>query len=150
MKAYLKKYLLNPVWDTFFPPVCFLCGSILNDDQKVICLSCLKTLPKFQKFHLSSFDKRIISHFYILYDYENSIRTLMHLYKYKRYLSLAKYFAMEAVSNFPELKKNLYNSIIPVPLHKTKYRERGYNQSALLAEQISRLTNVPLKSNLLN
>ena len=43
----------------------------------------------------------------------------------------------------------MYDAIVPVPLHKIKYRERGYNQSALLAKQVSLLINVPVQDNLL-
>ena len=149
MKVFIKKYIFDPIWDTFFPRICFLCDSILSEDRKIVCSVCLKNLPKFKKTNLNSFDNLRISHLYILFDYDNRIRTLVHLYKYKRYLTLANYFAIEAVNSFPELKTNLYNAIIPVPLHKIKYRERGYNQSAILADHISQLINVPVKNNLL-
>lgn len=37
-----------------------------------------------------------------------------------------------------------YDLIVPVPLHRDRLRERGYNQSALLARQIGRFWNVPV------
>ena len=39
--------------------------------------------------------------------------------------------------------------IVPVPLHSSRLRERGYNQSELLGHQIARLLNLPVKADAL-
>ncbi|WP_246205934.1 ComF family protein [Fulvivirga aurantia] len=44
---------------------------------------------------------------------------------------------------------NLYDVIVPVPLHKTKLRRRGYNQSAQFAEGLSKSLNIPIDLSLL-
>jgi len=38
---------------------------------------------------------------------------------------------------------------VPVPLHQKRLRERGYNQSSLLAKELSKLTNLPVFDNCL-
>jgi ComF family protein len=126
-----------------------LCNSILDDERKIVCSSCIKGIPKYQKPHSELFDKSILNQLYILYEYDSKIRTLIHLFKYNRYLTLAKYFALETIHLYPILKKNKYCAIIPVPLHKTKYRERGYNQSYVFAQQLAPYLNAPVKNNLL-
>ena len=48
---------------------------------------------------------------------------------------------------FENIKK--YDKIIPVPISKKRYKERGYNQSLLIANEISKQTNLELVNNCL-
>ena len=41
------------------------------------------------------------------------------------------------------------NLVIPIPLHRRRQKIRGYNQTRILAEAISRITNIPMKDNVL-
>ncbi len=42
---------------------------------------------------------------------------------------------------------NQFDLIMPIPLHPTRLRERGYNQSALIAQKLSKEFNIPLINN---
>lgn len=42
-----------------------------------------------------------------------------------------------------------FDYIVPVPLHKSRLRKRGYNQSELLAKELANLLNIPLCTDLL-
>jgi ComF family protein len=78
---------------------------------------------------------RSFRHTYILFQYDDQIRQLIHLLKYKRCHSLTFYF-----SDIAKKRIRLLNShylVIPVPLHSAKQRERGYNQSAKIARHLS-------------
>mgnify|MGYP000851348475 CR=1 FL=1 len=44
------------------------------------------------------------------------------------------------------IKKAQINCIIPVPLHKSKQKQRGFNQSELLASELSKYLNIPFKN----
>ena len=135
--------------DLFYPPVCFFCNFHLADKRKIICPACWKKLTKFGPIKINKSKNNQVDKIYILFKFNNNVRQLLHLYKYNRFIGLAKYFADEMMHAYPLLAKNNYSNIIPVPLYKSRKRERGYNQSYLLAEHLSYRINVPVLNNAL-
>ncbi|MCK5032826.1 MAG: ComF family protein [Calditrichia bacterium] len=125
--------IFKPVVDTIFPPVCFLCDSLLDSNRKVVCTSCWSSQKFLTNKELLEIQNVIIrSNFKdinILFDFTEEFQKIIHLLKYERCLTLGYYFANELVSKFKESFFLKYDIIIPVPLHPIKYRERGYNQS---------------------
>lgn len=79
------------------------------------------------------------------YFQDNPIRSAVHDLKYRGRKVIA-----EALGEFLAETYRHYNLkvdlLMPVPLYKTRYKERGFNQSLLLANQLSRLVNVPVDS----
>jgi ComF family protein len=129
----LFNFIYKPVIDTIFPPVCFLCDSMLVDDRKVVCINCWSKLKFLSNKELEDIKKVILNNnfndIYILYDFSEEFQEIIHLLKYERCLTLGYYFAHEIVSKFNESFFLKYDAISPVPLHPIKFRERGYNQS---------------------
>jgi len=73
--------------------------------------------------------------------YEGSLRKLIHLFKYGGVTPLSRVFGEFLATALPrELRFDL---IVPMPLHWLRRWRRGYNQSALLAREVSRRWNVP-------
>jgi ComF family protein len=70
----------------------------------------------------------------------------VHQFKYRNLRALAPLFA---ISLYDCLKNKPFDIdvIVPVPLHSRRLRERGYNQSALLAHELSRLLDIPCVEN---
>ena len=71
------------------------------------------------------------------------MKQLLHLLKFKNKLSLRSTFfdlLSEFVSQY-NIGINRFDYIVPIPLYPTRFRERGYNQSRLIAEDISALYN---------
>jgi competence protein ComFC len=110
------------------PPFCHRCGRHLDvaETAKSICDPCYK-----KEFHFDRAFSPCI--------YEGIIKELIHEFKYKGkdYLgnSLARLMT-EFIKeyNFPIGDMDL---IIPVPLHKTKLREREFNQAGILAHRLA-------------
>ena len=75
--------------------------------------------------------------------FDDYYKELIHRFKYGKKIPLGRKLARrlgETInSNFHFLESDF---LIPVPLHKSRYRERGFNQSEVVAEEISKITGV--------
>ena len=114
--------------------LCSLCGERLSvgglrfaaaapgSDGENLCHFCERARPA---FHLA-----------IAYgEYEGTLRALIHLLKYEHIPTIAGPLGTllaAAIAQRPDLPPAL--TMVPVPLHGSKQRERGFNQTVLLAE----------------
>jgi len=97
------------------------------------CRWCLRNPPEFSK-------TRSIAY------YDNAIREAIILFKRKKIM--AKHLAELVAEHAPALFDfSDYDYLVPVPLHKRRYRERGYNQAELLARSLEKLTQIPVLAN---
>ena len=122
------------------PPVCSYCGAHLNDKlTDNICNKC-----KQKRYY---FDRA-----YAVCSYEGKIKELIHQFKYKGkdYLgAILGELMVESISQYA-IPIEIFDWVIPVPLHTRKMREREFNQSSILAEYLSNKLNLPfLKKGLL-
>ncbi len=74
--------------------------------------------------------------------FDGVIRRAIHQFKYDGYKALAPYLAGLMLETWGE---GLFpvDCIIPVPLHPRRLRDRGYNQAALIAEEIACAIDLP-------
>ena len=144
-----------------YPQTCGICGKINN---KTICSKCNIQLKKQEKMGILTKEKleenslEMEKHFeelMYIFKYEGQIRELILDYKFNEKSYMYKTFVNFLLKNkkiFENIKK--YDKIIPVPISKNRYKERGYNQSLLIAKeismQISYETNNNIKLELVN
>ncbi len=74
--------------------------------------------------------------------YEGALRGLIHSFKYGRIRTLARPLAGFLLTAYPRDQR--FDAIVPMPLHWRRFWKRGFNQSAMLARELSRKTGVPL------
>jgi ComF family protein len=76
--------------------------------------------------------------------YEGTLRKLIHLFKYEKMQPLARTFGGFLARALP--REPRFDAIVPMPLHWRRRWDRGFNQAALLAREIARRWNVPLRT----
>jgi ComF family protein len=134
--------------DFIYPPLCLLCDEYLPEGEVLICRTCFRHLPQLEEYDIPSqslrtplrkplsFDRAIA-----LYDYAESVGKLIHFFKYRGGRALARPFG-EALGLALADGGYAARAIIPVPLHTSRLRERGYNQSELLARVMAEVTGL--------
>ncbi|HVO98148.1 MAG TPA: ComF family protein [Bryobacteraceae bacterium] len=81
---------------------------------------------------------------YTFGSYEDTLRELIHLFKYSSVRTLAKPLGSLAARAIP--REHGFDVIVPMPLYWTKRWKRGFNQSELLAREIARRWGAPVKN----
>ena len=137
--------------DIFFPQVCGICGKL---NKNGLCVKCTKTLETFAQFEVIEAnahpENKNFQDFMYVFHYEGLIRKLILDYKFNEksyiYVSFVN-FILKNKKIFEKLKS--YDTIIPVPISKKRMKERGYNQSLLIAKKLSKTLNIELQENCL-
>lgn len=114
-------------------PVCPFCG--VDKPLDIPCTSC----PVFQP---------VIDGIRAPFRFEGTIRSAVHQLKYRNLRAIAAPLA-KMMADYLDDNPLPYDIIIPVPLHNKRLRERGYNQSELLAKEIAGLTGIRIEKDLL-
>jgi len=82
--------------------------------------------------------------------YEGSLQEAIHRWKYEGKEHLSVLFAeWMAGGLYRYWDPDLFDVLIPVPLHKERLRERGFNQALLLVKELSRRTGIPYRRRVL-
>ena len=76
--------------------------------------------------------------------YEDELRKLIHLFKYGRIQTLSAPLGRLLTLALP--REQNFDVIVPMPLHWHKRWQRGFNQAELLAREIGRRTNAPVRN----
>lgn len=132
---------------------CLLCGA--NTHDGLCCAACDADLPRLTEEHcpvcaLPALAGNVcgrclkqappFDHTVAAFSYQFPLDKLIQALKYRERLVLVNFLAealARRISSRPDC-------IVALPLHPTRLRERGFNQSLLLARQISRRLAIPL------
>ena len=153
MKTNSFPSLINNLLDFFLPRYCLYCNTKLNAKEQFLCNECGSKLAKcennyakekFNKFFESSNAVNELNALF-LFAKNTPIQSLIHCLKYQSNYRIGNYIGqLIASENSTYFENEKIDLIIPVPLHRIKFTERGYNQSFYIAKGISGITKIPL------
>ena len=148
--------VIKNILDLFFPITCVVCGEELLGEETGACIKCLYRLPVTNNFKVKGntaekfmagrllFDKIAT---YCVYSEGGILKPIIHSLKYYNNkeigILLGRMFACDLLeSDFLDT----VDLIVPVPLHPKKLKNRGYNQSEIIAKGISDKTSIPIST----
>ena len=143
--------MLEFVLNFLFPPICVSCEKntqnlFSKEENKWICNLCNKRIIKFKKAQILKVRNIYYNKFIYIFEYKHIIRKLMLNYKFKGRPYISNFF-VEIILKDKNLCRNIlnYDIIVPVPMSKEKLYKRGYNQTELVANGISKELKIETK-----
>jgi ComF family protein len=161
----LKAEGLGAIASLLYPPVCAICSTMVAPGE-YLCDECeakaTRIVPPFCAACSEPFEGAITSAFtcancahrtihfdaaVAAYRSRGIVRRIIHDFKYGRQIHLRHLVGrwLCAALDDLRLRGRRFDLIIPVPLHPTRKRERGFNQASLLAELLSEQISIPSK-----
>jgi competence protein ComFC len=158
--------LLEAAASLLYPPACTICGASIQAGEylcgqceanvsRIVAPFCEKCSQPFEGSISSTFTCANCAHREIHFDAavaayrgRGIVRQIIHEFKYNRQIHLRHLVArwLCAALDDQRLRGIRFDVIVPVPLHATRQRERGFNQASLLAESLSAQALIPSKA----
>lgn len=119
------------------PPRCCKCGKHVDAaENHMFCFDCARTPRRYERG-------------FALYEYA-SVHDSIHMFKNRGRPEYADYYALVMAEVLGDKIKAMgADAIVPIPLHPSKLRKRGYNQAALLARRLGELCKIPVREDVL-
>ncbi len=159
------KEILTGIIDLVFPPLCITCGAVLEEHaprpvcprctagghvlRSPRCSRCGIPFPTLEgEDHLCGeclATDRPYAVARAVGLYEKTLLTAIHLFKYRGRIGIGEVLG-KIMADFAggEWDMTVFSLIIPVPLHRKRLRERGFNQAVILAREIAKRFSLPL------
>lgn len=162
-------FSVHVIWlaavDFLYPSCCAVCGRLIESPSGVLCPVCADTIQPLtapycercssplshimescdvcagRTFHFTSARTATV--------FDESIQRMIHLLKYRRRRYIGHYLGEMLGKTVVQASWFAHIDIlIPMPLHRTRMRERGYNQSEYVAQGVSAVTQRPVHTRL--
>ncbi len=149
------KSFLQSIVDFIYPNVCIHCSVPINRDDHYLCPICWSAVERVHDddktvrvLHERFSEAGTIDRFFSLYYFEEGkpLQSLIHGLKYRGLTKIGIFLGREVGLSLQSLSPSIgYDLIIPVPLHRSKQRERGFNQSDFIARGIGASCGIPVE-----
>lgn len=159
------KSAAGSIFALVFPEECRVCGRSLRTLSRIpVCAACLAGptpfsaqffcrdcgTPFLNRFPLDEQGRCVLCRnglrgfdaAYAFGAYEGALRELIHLFKYAGVRTLARPLGDYLAMALPRDRR--FDALVPMPLHWFRRWRRGFNQSELLAQEVSRRCGIPV------
>ena len=154
--ATLLRCFCHTLLDFVYPPLCLSCKKMMENGTEHVCAECWNSirrvthdLPLFletqSKLTATGAVDELVSLF--VFEKEGVFQTIVHHLKYGGVDALGLELGRRLGRVMTERGISA-DAIVPVPLHKRKRRERGYNQAELIGRGISEVTGIPVRTDI--
>jgi len=151
------KTLVANLVSLIYPDLCVICKEPLVENEKFFCFACFLKLPK-TNYHLIPNNQAIErlagrvsllkASSYFFYNKGGVAQKVITEIKYKGNTELGKWIGAFIANDM--ISSDFFQGIdylVPVPLHRSKEKKRGFNQAEKIAEGIAQVTKIPLEKN---
>ena len=113
-------------------PACLKCGKPVKDEETEYCSDCSR-------------QKHVYDQACALYEYSKNVKESIYRFKYYNKQEYAGIYAKQMADRCGRMIRMWSpDVIIPVPIHISKYKERGFNQAGLIAQALGRAMQIPV------
>lgn len=150
--------------DFLYPPVCPFCGEVQKPGTGICdicrgklpvikeprCIKCGKPVASEEQEYCHDCNRRDYAYEQgrSLWCHVPPVTQAIYQFKFHNKRYYGEIFAGEMVSQYEKwIHEHRIEEIIPVPLHTSRMKARGFNQAALLAEYLSQELQIPVGKN---
>jgi ComF family protein len=153
------KPVINDFLSLIYPPACPACENLLAEHEPHLCFQCQLNLPYClpPSPSVHSLENRFKGRIpfeniaaCFMFEKGNRVQNLLHSIKYKENKNLAHALGVLLVEKLGSM--NFFKTtdlLLPVPLHRKKLSQRGFNQSEVFTSGLSEKSGIPMHSGLL-
>jgi len=147
-----KDSVFRVLLDFIYPPLCLSCGRLMGSGADKLCGDCWGSIPRLSSedhLYRETREKLLLDgavddlRALFLFEKGGAFQHIAHAVKYRSYESLARMLGRTLGESLKGEERE-YDALVPVPLHRVKLRERGYNQAELIAQGVHEVTAIPV------
>lgn len=113
------------------------CGKPLTEERTEYCPDCRRRTYDFEKGRAA-------------FVYDSVMRASISRFKYHNRREYADFYAEELLKRYGRLLRSWQpEALIPIPIHKSRMKKRGFNQASLVADRIGERLDIPVEKKLL-
>ena len=151
--------MLRGLLNLLYPNLCASCQEVLLKNENVICFNCMVDLPR--SLHYQDMENPIAKLFWgkiklemalsvFTFTKKGKVQRLMHELKYMGNTKVGELMGIELGKEIDKVEiVDKVDVVVPVPLHKKKLKQRGYNQSEFIAIGVAKVLECEMDPDLL-